>query len=933
MKRFFKILGLLLVLLFAVALLLPVLFKGQITEKAKSELNNNLKAEVNFKDVGVNLISDFPNFLVSLEELTIDGVGQFEGIRLMELEDFELELDLLSVLFGDAFEVESISAKNTTVNLRVLPDGTANYDIVKEEPKNEEAEASDTTSFELSLKEYQLSNFNLHYVDAQGQIITHIKNLNHTGSGDFTQDEVALKTQTDIGQLTVLMNDIAYLNKVALKSDFDVVYDQNSELVTLGQNHVDLNDLILNFSGNFNLPDSAGVMPIDLNFNTPKGSFKSLLSLIPAIYTQDFSSLTASGDFSLDGEVKGTYIPDAELYPSFDIKAAIKNGNFKYPSLPAGVEQVMLQMQLANASNRLDAMQINIPQAKALIANSPFDAVFHLNTPISDPDYKLQVKTDLNLANLAKVVPAQGYNYTGRLLADFSTSGKLSAIENEKYEAVTAQGYLKVTALSLKGDSLPMPIQIPVAEMNMSPQQVSLDQLEAKIGSSDLQANGFLNNVMAYALSDALLDGKFTLKGSYLNLNELSQVSSSEAEASQNASVDTASDGVVRLPKNVNLKLLANFDSLVYDNLTLKQIKGELALKEGMAQMKDVQMKGLGGVLALSGMYNSVPPSPEVDFNFKLQNIDFAESYTHLNMVKQLAPIMQNTVGNFSTGFNFKSTLNPDFTPELSSAQASGRLTTSALKTESTALQQIAQALKNPDLALLQLAGVNLNFALSNGQLEVEPFSIKAGKITGTVSGTTGLDQSIDYLMDLKLPLSAVGAQNMVSAGISEVPVKVTIGGKLSQPKVKTSLADMGKGLVNNLKNEAKEKLNEVQKEATEKVNAKAQNLVAEASKKGDALIATAEKQAQDIRDAAQKQAQRLKDEAYRRADKMEKEASGNPLKAAAARTSAKAIRKKADEQAQKVEKEADIKAEQLVNKAKQEKKKLVDEAKAKAQI
>jgi len=940
MKRFYKVLGIILIVLVAVGLLLPVLFKGEIEEKAKGEINKNLTATVNFKEVGVNLFSAFPNFLVSIEELTVDGQGDFEGLRLVELGNFELELDLWSVLLGSQFEIESIKLENTTVNVRVKPDGTANYDIVKstESATPETAEADTATgSFKLALRHYALENFNLNYLDEEGEIKAVIKNLNHSGDGDFTQAVVNLNTQTSIEALTVQMEEVAYLKQVAVQSDFALSYNQETEKLTLGENHLDLNNLVLNFSGALSLPDKAGNMDLDLKFNTPENSFKSLLSLIPAIFTQDFSSLTASGNFSLQGAVQGAYRPEAEEYPAFDLNLAVNEGSFQYPSLPAGVEQVMVDLSLSNTSSQLDGTEIHLKKATARIANNPLEASFHLVTPLSDPDFSAQLKTKLQLENLAKVVPAQGYDYAGTLEADFSTAGRLSHIEREQYEKVQAQGYLKATAISLKGDSLPMPIQIPVAEMNLSPQKVSLDQFKAQFGSSDLQANGSLTNLMSYVLSDELLSGTFSLQGQRLNLNELGSTEGEEPAAESTATTDTSALSVIRLPQNIAFGLTASLDTVLYQDLQLTQLRGQVLLKEGQAQLQDVRVNGLGGAMVVNGSYNSVPQSPEVDFNFKLQNLSFQESFRYLNTVQQLAPIMKNTTGTYSMGLNFTSLLNPDMSPDLASVFAKGSLETSRLETESKVLTKISTAVKNPKLAQLSLAGVDLNFTVKDGRLSVEPFDIKAGAIRGSVAGSNGLDQSLDYVMDLKVPLKGIGAQNLLNqlgaAQSGNVDLKVNIGGTMTQPKISTSLGDLAKNVVDNLKDQAKEKVEELKQEATDKVNKEAQKLVEEASKKGDELIKAAEAQAQKIRDEAAKQAQRIKDEAYKRADKIEKEAEGNILKETAAKATAKGIRDQADKQAQKVIDEADKQANNLVQKAKDEKQKLVNEAKAKAQI
>ena len=45
----------------------------------------------------------------------------------------------------------------------------------------------------------------------------------------------------------------------------------------------------------------------DLTFKSEQSAFKSLLSMIPAFYMNDFKDLKTNGKFSLEGTAKGTY--------------------------------------------------------------------------------------------------------------------------------------------------------------------------------------------------------------------------------------------------------------------------------------------------------------------------------------------------------------------------------------------------------------------------------------------------------------------------------------------------------------------------------------------------------------------------------------------------------------------------------------------------
>ena len=60
MKKALKITGIVLLILLAVAFIIPIAFKKQITELVKKEINKSLDAKVDFSDVSLSLFGHFP---------------------------------------------------------------------------------------------------------------------------------------------------------------------------------------------------------------------------------------------------------------------------------------------------------------------------------------------------------------------------------------------------------------------------------------------------------------------------------------------------------------------------------------------------------------------------------------------------------------------------------------------------------------------------------------------------------------------------------------------------------------------------------------------------------------------------------------------------------------------------------------------------------
>src|SRR3990172_669936 len=339
-KKIFIGLLILIVLLASAAIILPIIFKDDIVQLVKDEANNNLNAKVEFGNFDLSLISSFPDFSFSIEDVSVVGIAPFEGDTLMSMGSLKLTVDLMSVIKGDEIAIKTISIDRLRALAKVLEDGRANWDITKETGEEdvvtEEVVDTAASPFKMSLKKFEIKNTDIIYDDVQGGIYANIKNLNFDLSGDFTDDFTTLETRTTISALTFIMDKIKYLNKAELEINADLDADLLNSKYTFRNNEFRINQLYLGWDGFAAMP--ADDIDMDLKFAAKKTDFKNILSLIPAVYAKDFEDVKTSGKLALDGYAKGTYTETS--LPAFGIKLLIENAMFQYPDLPKKVENI-----------------------------------------------------------------------------------------------------------------------------------------------------------------------------------------------------------------------------------------------------------------------------------------------------------------------------------------------------------------------------------------------------------------------------------------------------------------------------------------------------------------------------------------------------------------------------------------------------------------
>ena len=861
MKKILKWLSIVILVILLTAIILPFAFKGKIIQAIKDSANESMNAKLEFGVVSLSLLRNFPNLSLGIENLCITNVEPFAGDTLVFSKDLYLVIDLMSVISGGQIAIRKISADNPVMNFLVTKDGKANWDIAK--PGKEEATPSEESKFNVKLKKYSVTDGRIVYDDKSLDFRLEMAGLNHTGSGDFTQDLFTLSTKTVSEKTSVAYGGANYLSNANLDMDADLDMDMKNMKFTFKDNKVRVNELELAFSGWLAMP--AENIDMDLKFAVSKSEFRNFISMIPAVYKAGTKDLKSSGTLGFDGFVKGTY--SEKSIPGFGINLKIQNGMFQYPSLPAAVNNVNVDLKILNPDGNTDHTIINLANLHAEVAGDAFDARLLLKTPVSDPDIDAGMKGKINLANMQKIVPLEkGTELNGIITADFSAKGKYSTAQKQSYEDFDAKGTIEVGGLTYASEGKPK-TTINTMKMTFTPKEVTLNTFSSKVGVSDFNASGSLQNFIAYALKGETLKGNLSLTSSLIDLNEWMTGTPAQQTSS---SMDSTKLTVIKIPENIDFTFTASVKKLLYDNITMENLKGNLIVRDKAITMKDVFMQMLDGSMVMNGQYDSKEPKkPTFSFDMAINDFDVQKTGATFVTVQKMAPIIKNCSGKFSSSMKAEGLLNSQMSPVMESLNGFGNLKTSALTVQNfTPLVKIADALKMEKLKKTEIQPTNLTFKFANGRVNVDPFDVSLGGYKSKVGGSNGFDQTIDYTVMSEIPTSAFGGaassvlSNLTSkAGVNvgeTVPVAIKIGGTVNNPTVSTDLNKTGAKAMDDLKAKAKEELED-------KAKAEADRLKQEAE---DKLKAGADKAKKEAEAKIKAEADRLKKEAEAKAKK-----------------------------------------------------------------
>ena len=828
MKKILKIVGIVLLVLILLVILTPILFKGQIEKAVKNSINNSVNATVEWEDLDLSLFSSFPDAELKLKNLSVINKAPFEGDTLATSEELALSLGIPQLFKGGPYNINELALNRAYVNIKVDSLGNANYDIAKETAADTTAQASNGGSaLSLDIQHYEINNSRINYLDESTKTFLRITDFNHYGNGDFTADKTNLETNTE-AIVSFEFDSINYLNKNSLKLDADFEMDLANQKYTFLENEALINQLPLTFDGFVKINEDN--QELDLTFKTPSSDFKNFLAVIPETYAKNLDGVETTGDFTVNGMIKG--IVDEEHIPMMDIAIKSDNASFKYPDLPKKVEDISIDAVLKNETGLLADTYVNLDQLDFRIDQDRFSAKGNFKNLMDNPLIDLTANGTLNLANLEKAYPLDlDMDLNGILNANLTTNFDMNSIEKEQYQNVKSSGRASISNFKYTSPEIPNDVNISKATLNFNTQKVTLEEMDIKSGQTDAKITGTLDNLMGYLFSNQQLKGRFNVQSNTFSVNDFmvaqTEETTNETENTSEEKETTPTptgEEAIKIPSFLDARLDFNAKNVIYDNLTLKNTKGAVVIVDETASLENVSADIFGGNIGINGNVSTKNATPVFDMQLNLNRIDIVESFQNLELIQNLAPLAKALQGSLNTKINLSGNLTNELTPILTSlgGTAFAQIINAQVDTEKTPLlSKLDGQLNFINLDNLALKDLATNLKFNNGQIEVDPFNFNIKDINITAGGSHSFDNQMNYNLKLDIPAKYLGSEvgnglaSLTKTDLENTKVQLPIGlsGSFNSPQIqlnmKQAVTDLTQQIVAKQKDELKDKAKE----------------------------------------------------------------------------------------------------------------------------
>lgn len=878
MKKALKITGIVIGVLLLILIVVPIALRGKIDQIVKKEAASMLDARLDFDRLGISLIRHFPHASLDLKGLTLVGTEPFAEDTLVSAGRISVVVNLMS-LFGDSgFEVTRLVLSRPSVTALKLADGRVNWSIVKESGGETPADTavSEPSSFKLSMKDVRIDGGKIVFVDDSSKTAFSTDRLDLRLSGNMAADRSGLNLKMVTRNLRFMTGNTAWVRDAEVETEINLDADFENGKYTLQKNRVRLNAIELGLDGWVALDGDA--VDMDLKLNTSEVRFKDILSLIPAFYMKDFEDLTASGDLTFAASAAGRY--EGDCLPKIDAVLAVEKGAFKYASLPLGVDDIRLNASVFNPGGSADRTELRISDFSARVGQTNNLLLsLSVTTPVSDPAFDGKVTGAFDLGVVKDVYPlGDSVSLGGRITAGIEMAGRMSDVEKKRYEKLRGEGNVALQNMVFRTPELPE-VKVAEAVASVTPAAMKLARLDVTVGRSDLVAQGELSNYLPYVLRGEMLAGRLSVSSDLLDLNQLLGNSASETPEEGAVPADTAALSAFEVPKNLDLALNTSFKKILFQKMTITDLTGDVTVKDGTAKLGRLNMNALGGSIRTSGSYSTAqnPKSPELTLDVNVDKASFSRTFEELDMVKKFVPVFEKTGGNYSMTLDMTARMDEHMEPVLNSVAARGVLESSDIHVQNIkAFDRLAAVLKDDRLKKIEAKDVKISFTIADGRIETSPFDLKLGNVGLNLAGSTGLDQTIDYVASVALPSGTAGGYLN--------KVNVNIGGTFSSPEISLGVKEMAQDAVKQALGGALGKLTGGKSAvSTEGAADQAEKLRADAKAAGDKLIEEAKQQGNKLVEQAK-----------------------NPLAKIAAKKSAEALVKAAEQQARKLSEEAE---------------------------
>ncbi|PWA06742.1 AsmA family protein [Flavobacterium laiguense] len=417
--KFLKYTGGTIVVLLALMFITPFAFSDKIEEQVKKTANKKLNGELNYSEAKVSFFTHFPSLTLTLNDFKLNGSTPFQNEKLITADEIAFGINLSSLVFGEAIDIDQIFLSNSLINIKVNKKGEANYNVYIAEkvtaPKEEKSETG------LKLEEIEITNSKIIYDDQSTNIHIDAVGFNYLGNGDLSQAIFALHSKAKIEKLNIIYENEPYLMNKKVDGDLITKINTNSLSFVFEQNDLFINTLLVDFTGKFDFLKDG--YDIDFKIKSNKSNLYDLFTAFPPKYITWLKDTELKGSVDLLFTLKGKYIASQNIAPDLNLDFKLKDGFVNYKKSAFPVSNLNIDISTKVPSLNPELLMLGAKNVSLNIEKNYLKAKLKMNG-MTTPDIDMVLSSQIDLEKLNRALGIPNLELKGMLVSDLKAKGK-----------------------------------------------------------------------------------------------------------------------------------------------------------------------------------------------------------------------------------------------------------------------------------------------------------------------------------------------------------------------------------------------------------------------------------------------------------------------------------------------------------------------------
>lgn len=420
-------------LLLSIPLVLVQAYKDEIKLEIEAKIDENFNAVITFDKLDYSFFYDFPNLTLALNQVDVQGVGEFESDTLAHVDRIDFQLNWFNLIFFNKIEVDRIILNKPIVHILVLHNGNTNYNILKTDTTSSNADSTFFSS--ISLEQFKIREGIIRYLDESTDRWFDLHGIDHNGKLNIIDNKVEYSTKTNIEHVSISEQGVNYIHDKELNVLMNIVFDMESNTCSLKDNSIQLNKFLLGLDGSVAFLPSG--YDFDITVDSKQASFSDILSLIPNAYKEDLKKIKTEGLLTCSGLIKGKYFDTSDVLPAFHLDFTISDAMLQMPEFPSKIKDIEFNLVIDNASGIVDSTIFDLQRVSMDFGGHPIKGRFKMQG-LNQRYIDTEILAELELSTIEKVFPIEHFDIKGKLNLELKAKGIYAKSTSKNNSEITS---------------------------------------------------------------------------------------------------------------------------------------------------------------------------------------------------------------------------------------------------------------------------------------------------------------------------------------------------------------------------------------------------------------------------------------------------------------------------------------------------------------